>query len=289
MLESLVGVLFRHERIIMKDKLPDIDQLTSKLALDPRLKNVDLAALLDEANTSTPFRHVVIDGLWSESFLNEVADEIEIFDSWAGEKKFYGSFFKRYQNDWNALPLRAAELLTLLNQPTMLSIVELLMDERNLIPDPHLEGGGIHSTGQDGFLNMHTDFNWHERLQVHRRVNLLVYLNRNWNSEYGGQLELGTKDLDGNLSIANTIEPIFNRTLIFVTDENSFHGHPKPINTPAGKRRNSLATYYYRSTNCSNHPVKKRTDTNYVDRSGQKLQANVFARLRSRIKTLINT
>ena len=50
--------------------------------------------------------------------------------------------------------------------------------DENLIPDPYFLGGGIHSSKKGGFLNIHTDFNWHHKLQLHRRVNVLIYLSK---------------------------------------------------------------------------------------------------------------
>ena len=41
------------------------------------------------------------------------------------------------------------------------------------------------------------------------------------------------------------ILPIFNRCVIFQTDAKSFHGHPHPLTCPEGRRRNTLALYYY--------------------------------------------
>jgi len=84
-----------------------------------------------------------------------------------------------------------------------------------LIPDPYLEGGGMHCIGTGGFRKVHTDFNWHRKLRLHRRLNLLVYLNDDWNEEWGGDLELR----DDRVSrCERRIAPIFNRNGRFFDD-----------------------------------------------------------------------
>ena len=61
------------------------------------------------------------------------------------------------------------------NSRQFLLFLETLTGIENLIPDPYFLGGGIHSSKKGGFLNIHTDFNWHHKLQLHRRVNVLIY------------------------------------------------------------------------------------------------------------------
>lgn len=58
-----------------------------------------------------------------------------------------------------------------------------------LLADPELEGGGIHQIPTGGYLKIHTDFNWNKRLEMHRRVNVLLYLNEDWDEDWGGHIE----------------------------------------------------------------------------------------------------
>lgn len=140
-----------------------------------------------------------------------------------------------------------------------------------------MEGGGVHSTGNEGFLKLHIDFNWNDQLKLQRRINILVYLNKNWKKEYGGQIELAFKNKSGILENIVSLDPIFNRTLIFVTDSNSYHGQPNPVNHPFDKRRNSIAAYYYRSpTEDDILYESKRSETTYVDKSGKPINNSVL-------------
>jgi len=61
-----------------------------------------------------------------------------------------------------------------------------------LVPDPHFEGGGLHQIEPGGHLKVHADFNRHPRTGLARRLNALIYLNRDWKPEYGGALGSST-------------------------------------------------------------------------------------------------
>ncbi len=56
-----------------------------------------------------------------------------------------------------------------------------------------------------------------------RRVNVLVYLNKDWKAEWGGALELWDKQMK---ACEESVVPVFNRCVIFNTDADSYHGHP---------------------------------------------------------------
>lgn len=246
-------------------------------------EKMDLPAYKDYAS-AMPFPHVVLDGLWDEAMLERVRAEVEAFDGWAGEKKFHGAEGKRWAADWDSLPEHVGSFLHYLNGPRFLKILEELAGEKGLIPDPYLHGGGIHSTGRGGFLGMHADFNWHEDMQLYRRLNLLVYLNRDWQENWGGDLQLARKNPDGSLALEKTVFPHFNTTVLFTTDDHSFHGHPTPLNTPEGVRRNSIAAYYYVARKPRGTSELKRRVTDYRDLEGREIgRQGLLARLRRTI------
>lgn len=212
---------------------------------------------------STPFPHIVIDDLWDEAFLRNIAIEVEKHDVWDGEKNFFGSEKKKYLGNWSKLPAETQRFFSFLNSSQFLPVLEAITSEHHLIPDPYLEGGGIHSIGNGGFLKMHADFNWHEKLAVHRRINLLIYLNEDWEEAYQGDLILASMDNDKNLVPGRAVPPKFNTTVIFITDDTSFHGHPVPLEIPDGRSRISLAAYYYQASR-ANKQGGTRTQTLYV-------------------------
>lgn len=129
-----------------------------------------------------------------------------------------------------------------LNSPSFILFLEKLTGIGKLLPDPKMLGGGTHQTLKDGLLRVHADFNVHRIYEIDRRINLILYLNRDWKEEYGGHLELWDKD------VKNCIErilPIDKRCVIFSTGSETWHGHPHPLTCPEGRARQSIALYYY--------------------------------------------
>jgi hypothetical protein len=95
-------------------------------------------------------------------------------------------------------------------------------------------------------------------MQVERRLNLLIYLNKDWPDAYGGALELWDKAMTGCVVKA---APVFGRAVIFTTDLDSYHGHPDPLTCPPDRARRSIATYYYTAPDVSAAaPVDRMTN-----------------------------
>ena len=135
------------------------------------------------------------------------------------------------------------QILDELNSPRFVRLVGQLLGVDDLVPDPSLEGGGLHQSTRGGFLNIHADYTVHpHNRKWQRRANLLLYLNDDWKPEYGGDLELWSADMK---ECVEKVPPIANRALLFTTDATSFHGHPEPMRCPEGVARRSLALYYF--------------------------------------------
>lgn len=196
----------------------------------------------DEYARAEPFRHIVMDDFLSPDTLREVANSFpdlrdgkwHEFDN-PREKKLASEQESEMED-------QARWLLYQLNSSTFMRFLEELTGIEGLIPDPYFVGGGLHQIEPGGFLKIHADFNRHLKLKLDRRLNLLIYLNEDWQEEWGGALELWDKDMS---RCAHKIFPIFNRAVVFETTDFSFHGHPDPLACPAGRTRKSLALYYY--------------------------------------------
>jgi len=154
-----------------------------------------------------------------------------------------------------------------LNSDKFLRWLEAVTEiETELFADAELFGGGLHQSLTGAFLNVHVDYNFHPTTKYHRRLNVLVYMNKDWQSSYEGCLELW--DLtNGEKTQLGKFEPSFNRCVIFETNEISFHGHPKPLNTPKDINRKSIATYYYSKTR-PEHEIAQGHNTLYVNTEG---------------------
>ena len=140
------------------------------------------------------------------------------------------------------LPQADRDVLYFLNSRPMLQFLEVLTGIQNVIPDPYYVGGGLHQIKRGGKLGVHADFNYHTKLKLDRRINVLIYLNKDWKEEFGGHFELWDRDM---MRAEEKILPIFNRCAIFSTTSFSYHGHPTPLACPPDRTRKSIATYYY--------------------------------------------
>jgi hypothetical protein len=234
---------------------------------------------------NTPFPHIVIDNLFPNQLLEDVLQDIQGLDYYIA-KNFYGSVKKFAMPDPWLMGPTARRLLLDLNSFRFCSFLENLTGISGIIPDPYLEGGGVHEICTGGFLKMHTDFNWHKKLMLDRRINMLIYLNKDWNEAWGGHLELWDSEM-GKQCIK--VSPLFNRTVIFSTSDFSYHGHPDPLQSPEEISRRSLALYYY-SNGRPPEEVKfvRNTTTNYQVRPGEKFNSgNSPITLKKLVKKLV--
>jgi hypothetical protein len=143
--------------------------------------------------------------------------------------------------DASHFPPPIRRLHELLASPGFLQQVEAITGIDALEADPDLFGGGMHMTGPAGRLDVHVDFNFYEERQLHRRLNILVYLNDTWPEEWGGAIELW----DAAVSrLQQSFTPRLNRCVLFETSDISYHG-VSPVTCPPDRVRKSFAAYYY--------------------------------------------
>jgi Rps23 Pro-64 3,4-dihydroxylase Tpa1-like proline 4-hydroxylase len=222
-----------------------------------------------------PYPHIVIDDFLPEEVLDSVlaefprpedADWIK-FDS-ATERKLA-------TKEESAMGPNTRALLAELNSSAFVDFLERLTGIEGLIPDPHFEGGGLHQIEPGGHLKVHADFNRHPRLHLERRLNVLIYLNRDWRDEYGGAFELWNAEMT---VCEAKVMPHFNRCVIFSTTSTSYHGHPEPLASPEGETRKSIALYYY-SRDRPRNEVAAAHNTLFKARPGETFPA--FERLKA--------
>lgn len=164
------------------------------------------------------------------------------------------------------LPSPLRDILFFLNSRPMLQFLETLTGIPDIFGDPYYNGGGLHQIKPGGSLQVHADYSYHPKLKVDRRINVLVYLNKDWKEEYGGHFELWNRELT---RAEARILPLFNRCAIFSTTSYSYHGHPTPLTCPPDRTRKSIATYYFSNGRPDNDETTKHAVT-FVRRQGQK-------------------
>ncbi len=189
-----------------------------------------------------PFPHIVIDNFLPPETLTPVLEEFSVERSGEWRNFQNAREVKLANNQDELMGPHIRHMLNQFNSGLACQFIEELTGIQGIIPDPYFWGGGQHQIEPGGFLKIHADFNKHPKLGLHRRINLLLYLNKDWDESYGGHLELW--DLEMSRCVQRVL-PIFNRCVIFTTTSTSWHGHPEPLSCPDGRARKSLALYYY--------------------------------------------
>lgn len=196
----------------------------------------------DKYVTAQPFPHIYLDDVFPPEVLNNVLEEFPNSNQIEWQQFQNKNEVKLASRNEEQFGPFTRHLMHILNSKPFLKFLEDLTGIRNLIPDPDLEGGGLHQILRGGLLKIHADFNKHPRTNLDRRLNVLIYLNKDWKEEYGGHFELWDKNME---KAEVKILPIFNRMAIFSTTSVSYHGHPDPLNCPPDRSRKSIALYYY--------------------------------------------
>lgn len=192
---------------------------------------------------NAPIPHIQIPHFLNPAMAKAAADEFPNPDT-----RFW-IHYKHYNEDKVGLtkkemfPPLLGRLAGELNSERFIGWLSELTRIPGLVSDPSLHGGGLHQCGRGGFLNLHTDFSTHYyKKSWRRRVNLILYLNPDWNADWGGALEFWDRK---SRALVAKYPPLLNRAVIFNTDSSALHGFPDPLQCPENVRRKSIAFYYY--------------------------------------------
>lgn len=208
------------------------------------IRAIDREQLRLKASAAQPFPHVLIDDFLEPTFAERVVRSWPSYEEAAKIGKSFHSINERQKvqvTDSRQFPAALAELNVALAEPGFLDVISTVFGIPDLVADEQLVGGGLHQTGPRGRLDVHVDFNLLEGRALHRRLNILLYFNRVWRREWGGELELWNSDVSEKV---HSFEPILNRCVIFETSEISFHGVSE-VTCPGDAVRRSFAGYYY--------------------------------------------
>lgn len=188
-----------------------------------------------------PFKHCIID-----NFLDETNYE-KIFNKFPEKPN---NHFNKYSNplevkytidNFEYIDNEIKNIFLALSSDKLINKLKNLFDIENLEYDPYLHGGGIHMHPRNGKLNMHLDYEKHPLTNKQRRLNIIYYVNKEWNTEWNGETQLWDKNMDNCIT---KCYPERNRAIIFETSELSWHGVPEKIMCPENIYRKTLAYYY---------------------------------------------
>jgi hypothetical protein len=204
----------------------------------------DREILRSTYQNAKPYPHIKIDNFLESDVANAAARDYLPFE----QAQTLGKTFSKVNEskkvqiiDPEKFPKNIARITAALADPSFIADLEYISGIDKLVWDPKFSGGGMHQTGPSGWLDVHVDFNFNEDLQLHRRLNILLYLNPVWESSWGGNLELWDSEVK---NLVHSIEPVMNRCVFFTTSEISQHG-VSAVTCPEGVQRQSIAAYYY--------------------------------------------
>ncbi|HMC96995.1 MAG TPA: 2OG-Fe(II) oxygenase [Flavobacteriales bacterium] len=202
-----------------------------------------LPGLVGRYQNNKPFPFITLDGFLEEEAALEAWRDFPRIQDQGWIHYVHVNEKKHGLNKMDRLPSYLRDVIEELNTGRFVRWLEKLTGIDGLHADELLEGGGLHQSQRGGFLNIHADFTVHpHKRNWKRRVNVLVYLNKDWDPAWGGDLELWKRDMS---ACEQKIAPLFNRCVIFNTDEDSYHGLPDPIMCPEDQTRKSIALYYF--------------------------------------------
>lgn len=244
----------------------------------------DHDSLKIKIRNAKPFPHFYLDNFLDKDFAEEVYNSFPSFEQAQKIGKGFRNVNEKLKiqiTDSNVFPEPIKRLNQLLSSTEFLGMISDLMDIPSLLADPDLIGGGIHETNSGGHLDVHVDFNILENKNLHRRLNILIYFNKDWKEEYGGYFDIWDKEVK---NCYGTFAPLFNRVFVFETSEISFHG-VTPVTSPPGVFRKSFAAYYY-TAEAPKHWNGNHHSTIFKPRPEEWLKGNVLMPYEGSVKSI---
>lgn len=216
-----------------------LDELVDRRLFDPAY----LQTLRDQMQTVEPFPHLSADGWFNPLLLEMVLEEFESNGApdW---KTVANNKYERTQRSVPGSDMGPASQLYfgVVNSGWFVRLLTQVTGVDDLVVDSQLYSGGLHETKPGGHFGIHRDFDRHERTGLNNEMVMITYLNKNWQPEWGGALELWDKTATQRVA---AVEPEFGRTILMRHLDISYHGHPHPLVPPEGVKRRSVASYYY--------------------------------------------
>lgn len=255
--------------------------------LDPTELTIDTATARDAAKpfaekyqAAQPYNYIGIDNFLSPDVLDKVrADLAQLPDAEASFDRAQEKLKTSYNPE--RLPQYTRNLFHAFNARPFILFLEEMTGIKGLIPDPYFVGAGIHKVANGGHLDIHADFNLHKQMNLERRLNVLIYLNKDWKEEYGGSFEIWDKEMTGKVA---SFVPHFNRMCCFSTGSDTFHGNPATVNHPDGEHRMSIALYYYTATW---DPSRKAHTTLFKPRPGTVDETDRLVKRRALVQDIL--
>lgn len=211
------------------------------------INDLNYVSLRNKFLNAKPFNHIVIDNFFNEDFANKIAESFFAHNDSTWTVSYDNPVEKKKAcSHWDKFPTPIYSALFYLCSKQFTNHLSDITGNDTIIADYGLHGGGMHSHGRTGKLNVHKDYSIHPKLPLMRNYNLIIYMTPNWDPAWGGGLEFWSNDPETNEPKECIVEVnnLFNRAVLFDTTQNSWHGLPQELTCPEETSRRSLATYY---------------------------------------------
>jgi Rps23 Pro-64 3,4-dihydroxylase Tpa1-like proline 4-hydroxylase len=240
--------------------------------------------LAAEYKSNTP-NHILIQNMFDKDFINLLEKEfdkrLEDKNNWKDpnrgflerqmqleEANEFQTHEKKYRVGYNPSKNRICDrlqgnldqfpattsLLNELNSQDFLNFLTNLTGIEGLIADPNRRSAGFHAGFRDGYLDIHTDQTWNPYIEAFSCINVIIYLNSDWEEDWEGKLEFLDQNCEQKLFEYSCHQ---NNTVIWTNSENVWHGYPSPLKCPEDKVRKCFTGFYHTKNQMFN--VTKKT------------------------------
>jgi len=222
----------------------------------------NIKKLQESYSKAEPFEHIVIDDFLETTYAEKIFQHFpDINHTW---HEYKNPIEVKYAYDnINQLNVDIKNYFYYLSTPEITEIMKKITNINDLEYDEYLHGAGVHIHPRYGRLNIHLDYEKHPYSGKERRLNIILFMSKDWNPQWNGANELWNSDVT-RCVIKTNIK--FNRAIIFKTNDISWHGLPDKIMCPENTFRKSLAYYYVSPLNTQKNENNYRIKARFVKR-----------------------
>jgi hypothetical protein len=224
----------------------------------------------DAYRNAAPWSHIALDGLFDPEVVAQAMAE-ELGPALQLVPRRSNRAVKAYSPSPAGPTARA--ILDRLLADDVRNLLTALTGISDLVVDPTRWLGGLHVLAPGSFQKVHRDFARHATRDLWHRVNVLVYLNSGWRSQWGGQLELWDPEM---AECRELIEPTGGRLVVFESTPEALHGIPRVVRCPTDNARLSLVSYYYTADPGPHAGRRYSKLIGLPRRPGERITASVF-------------
>ena len=273
-------MLYEEDKIIHKENIESQTKIDNSYLEKINNQNIlpyfgdwvnNVNKLKNQFTNAEPFENIIIPNFLDKDYAELLYKQFpESCENW---HKYENPLEVKYAFDnIHQLPDELKNLFYYLSSKQMTQVFSLLTDIETLEYDPFLHGSGLHAHPKHGRLNLHLDYEKHPHSGKERRINVILYLSKDWNSSWNGATELWDKNLE-KCVVSSPV--VFNTAIIFKTNDISYHGLPNKITCPENMLRKSFAYYYVSSLNSKKKEEEYRKKATYVSRPQDKHDARI--------------